>query len=374
MSLAIKAIKTVDKYLGVPLCVVVGGLSNAFRSQKAIKAPKNIAFVKFWALGDSVMTLPLIKAAKKRYPKAKITLFVKHRNLDVYKHQSCIDEINTFEGVTVLKYIFLHKKFDYFIDLEPYLNVSALIAWYMGKERIGFAHGVRSLLYNKTSPFHKDRHMFDIYQELGKRFGVLNVPRRLIRLHTTDRDKKTVQDFLQKNHIKKTDLLIGVAPGAAESARQRMWPKERFARLCDKLARKYKAKLLFFGAANEAELMRSIQGMMRQDSINTAGKLTLQQAFGLIEKCKIFISNDAGLMHVAAAQGCKVIGLFGPNTPKRWAPFTKQSISLYHKLWCSPCIINEKGIMPPCINKEFQKCMKLISVEEVEEAVKDLLK
>ena len=94
----------------------------------------------------------------------------------------------------------------------------------------------------------------------------------------------------------------------------------------------------------------------------------------MIEQCKFFVGNDSGPMHIAAAQGVKTIGLFGPNTPVRWAPIGKKNISVYHEWFCSPCIHTHKGIVPECIFGRDNKCMKAIQVKKVIDAVEKLLK
>ena len=81
----------------------------------------------------------------------------------------------------------------------------------------------------------------------------------------------------------------------------------------------------------------------------------------------MLISNDTGPMHIAAAQGVKTIGLFGPNLPIRWGPFGKWNIAVYKKGVCSysPCINVHKGEVPECRFGEDNKCMKAIKVEDV---------
>jgi len=78
-------------------------------------------------------------------------------------------------------------------------------------------------------------------------------------------------------------------------------------------------------------------------------------------------------MHVAAAQGVKTIGLFGPNLPVRWHPFGRRNISLYKKVGCSPCINTHLGQVPECKweidSKEYKKCMNKITVDDVMKAV-----
>ncbi|MBC8500878.1 MAG: glycosyltransferase family 9 protein [Nanoarchaeota archaeon] len=369
MTLLIDIIRVIDKYFNGLLCLIIGFLSKLFYSKQP-KKPTKIAFIKLWAIGDSVTTLPLIKSVKEKYKKTSVIVIAKKRNFSVYKNQKFIDCIVLLEGRNVLKILGLFRKFDLVFDLEPYLNFSALLAWYIGKTRIGFSDQTRSTLYNETSAFPRNKHIVDIYMGLGELVGIKKRITNLLKLKVREKDKKKADSFLKQSYIKKFDLLVGICPGAAESVRERMWPKERFVTLADKIVKKYGAKIVFIGSPKESKLIEQIKNKMTEPSINVAGKLTLEQTFSLIEKCKIFISNDTGPMHIAAAQGCKVIGLFGPNTPKRWAPFGKGNISLYHKTECSPCIVNEKGIMPKCFNREFQKCMKLITVEEVEKHLK----
>ena len=95
-----------------------------------------------------------------------------------------------------------------------------------------------------------------------------------------------------------------------------------------------------------------------------------------MEKLNWFIGNDAGAMHIAAAQGAKTIGLFGPNIPLRFAPYGKNNISIYKGEICefSPCINVHKGEVPDCLypkhSGDYQKCMKNIKVEDVLDKVK----
>ncbi|MBI2653126.1 glycosyltransferase family 9 protein, partial [Candidatus Woesearchaeota archaeon] len=92
-----------------------------------------------------------------------------------------------------------------------------------------------------------------------------------------------------------------------------------------------------------------------------------------------FIGNDAGPMHIAAAQGVKTIGLFGPNLPIRFGPYGKGNTSLYKGYNCefSPCINVHKGQVPDCLyprnSNDYQKCMKNISVNDVLKEVEKLI-
>ena len=93
--------------------------------------------------------------------------------------------------------------------------------------------------------------------------------------------------------------------------------------------------------------------------------------FYLIEKCNLFVGNDSGPMHIAAAQKVKTVGLFGPNLPERFWPYGKGILLFTRAIiaYFSPCINVHKGQVPDCLfsknSTDYQKCMKNIKVEDV---------
>ncbi|MBN1502544.1 glycosyltransferase family 9 protein [Candidatus Woesearchaeota archaeon] len=359
----VKLIRFVDKYVGVPICYFLYPLKLFDRKPQATQ---RILVIKLWALGDSVLTLPLIKALREHYPNSRIDVVVQERNKEVYT------EIDYIDNVILLSKVWnINKYYDLVFDLEPYLRSSAILGLILGKMRVGFSDQDRSVLYNKSVKFRKDQHMTENYLDMLRVLGHEYDTKNLKKLQVAEKDKKVVREFLNKNKLKK---FIGFCTGAAESSRDiRKWP--RFAELGDILIRKG-YKIVFVGSPNEREeieeVIRNIKS--KGNTINTAGKFNLKQTFFLIENCKYFISNDTGPMHIAAAQGVKTIGLFGPNTPILWAPLGEGNISIYHgKDVCplSPCIKNDQGHMPDCINKSNRViCMKSISAEEVAKYVK----
>jgi ADP-heptose:LPS heptosyltransferase len=106
---------------------------------------------------------------------------------------------------------------------------------------------------------------------------------------------------------------------------------------------------------------------MNSNPILMAGKTTLTQAAALIEKCRLFISNDSGLMHVACAVHTPVIGLYGPTNHIKIGPYSDSSIIIRRGLDCSPCYKREK------VKCKRLDCLKFITVDDVFEAVKSLM-
>ncbi len=361
--MGVRLIKFIDKYIGAVSCLVLAIFKIFSRGYKG-KAER-ILFIQLWGIGETILTLPAIKELRKKYPKAEISILATDRNKDVYSGLGFFDRLIILKlNPLSIKWFMLRnfKKYDLVVDFEEYLNTSSIISFFAGKRRIGFSHGVRALLYTDKVEYNDRQHVVQTHLDLLKPLGAAKKVDRLEKMFVSANDKKAADNFIRKNKLKK---IMGIAPGAAESARSRMWPKENFARLADKLAKKY--SVVFIGSKEEAGLIEEIKGLMKNKAVNAAGKINLKQTFYFISKCKLLISNDTGPMHIAAAMGVKTIGLFGPNLPVRWGPFGKGNVSAYKGNVCeySPCINVHKGQVPECRFGDDNRCMKAISVEDV---------
>jgi heptosyltransferase-2 len=327
----------------------------------------------FWALGDSVLSLPMIEGLRKNFPESRIDVLANKRNFGIFYENKDIDNIIDFNPFNPFALIKLFGKYDICIDTEPVLNFSALLGWLTGGYTTGFIHGFKSLIYSKAVPYNNDQHMVQNYLDLMRATGAKYDTDRLVRLETAKSEKESVEQFLKENNISKKDILVGITPGVGQEVRTRIWPLDRMAELADRLIGKYNAKVIIIGGPDNKETMNEMIGLMKHKPLTSTG-LNLRQVFYLIEKCKIYISTNTGPMHIAAAQQARTIGLFGPTSPVLWGPYGKNNIAIYHppKCGCSPCMdtVNRKFL--PCFNKNSQECMKNISVDEVFEAFENL--
>ncbi len=370
----IETIKKIDRYIGFFLVILLGFITKPFSIFCKIERPKDILAIQFWGIGETILTLPALQALKKKFPKAKLTILATDRVKAVYEDFKHKDKLIILEmsPAQIIKYMFLNfKRYDIVIDMEEYLNISALIALFVGKRRLGFK-GLRSIIYTDSVRYDDDQHVVQTFLDLVRLLGINYDTEKLIGLPFSKQDKEAVARFMHKHGIKKEDFIVGITPGAAESGRQRLWPEERFAALADELVRKHNAKVIFTGSKGETDLVdRIISKTKKNGIISSAGAFNLRQFFALVKECKVFISNDTGPMHIAAAQGVKTIGLFGPNLPERFGPYGPGNIGLYNKIECSPCINVHEGIISECKYKGnlYQKCMKLIKVSDVMDAV-----
>ncbi|MBI2101418.1 glycosyltransferase family 9 protein [Candidatus Woesearchaeota archaeon] len=375
-------IKFIDRHAGNLLCSFLA----LFNKKKLIESSKinKILVVQLWGIGETVLVLPALEALRKNFPNAEITILATARNKDVFFGNKSIDRVclinpNPF---SVLNFIFKNiKKYDLAVDMEEYLNISAIISFFAAERVVGYSHGSRANLYTDKVRYNDKQHAVQTFLDLARTLNIVYDTSKLHKLNFSKNDKTFIDKFLKNNKIQSNDFVVCVAPGAAESAKARMWPYERYAELCDEIISRHRAKVIFIGNAGEISLVGSIQQNMenKEKTINAAGKVTLNQLFCLISRCSLFIGNDAGPMHIAAAQGVKTIGLFGPNLPVRFGPYGKGNIGLYKGYNCefSPCINVHKGEVPDCLyprnSNDYQKCMKNISVDDVLKEVEKVI-
>jgi ADP-heptose:LPS heptosyltransferase len=180
----------------------------------------------------------------------------------------------------------------------------------------------------------------------------------------TDDEKREARIYLQwldqEHPLDPSRPLIGIHPGATWPAKK--WLPERFGQLADLIRARLGAEVILTGGPGDGETVSQVmRGSFAGIRVLTA--LPLRQLAAVIGRCAVYVSNDAGPMHIAAALGVPTIGLFGPGEENIWFPYdpAKGHIALRRDVPCHPCHLdtcNRAGEL----NME---CMKLLSVEEV---------
>ena len=153
---------------------------------------------------------------------------------------------------------------------------------------------------------------------------------------------------------------VAVAPGARWPSKR--WPAQRFAALVARLAATPATQFVVLGENAEAPLAAAVARAAPQASLDLCGRLELLETAAVLQRCRLLITNDSGLMHVAEAVGCPVLAIFGPTTPAfGYAPFLPASRLLHRPPACNPC---SKNGSRPC-HRPTHECMENIGVEEV---------
>ncbi|ADC69095.1 glycosyl transferase family 9 [Methanocaldococcus sp. FS406-22] len=368
----ISILRSVDKYIGNLIISLLSIFKTKTHKNLTDKKPKNVLIIRLWTLGESLLTLPMIKKLKDEG--YNVSVLVTKRSKGVFENVDFVDEIIDFENFwEVLKKF---KKYDVVIDTEPYLNISAILGWFLGRDVIGFKGLFRDKLYDFKIEYNDKIHAVYNFCNMLKPFDIDYKPEKLVPLKYTEKDKENVNKLLKEYDLDDKKL-IGIHCGTAETAPWRSWKKEKFAKLIEKLVEDG-FYVVLTGSMGDYEINEKILNLVnnkyRDRVFNFACKTNLREFAYLLTKFKVFVSNDTGPMHLSAAMGTKTIGLFGPNLPERFAPFGKGNIAIYkaRSLDCSPCINVHKGEFKEC--KLNGKCMDLIEVEDVYNVIVDLVK
>jgi len=324
-------------------------------------------------IGDAVMTLPAINSVRASYPRAHLAILAKPPVTDIYRLFSAADEIIPYEnkfdtplGVFRLAHALRLKKFDAAILLQNAIE-AAIIALAAGiRVRAGYNSDGRGFLLThairRTEGILKV-HQIDYYLEMVKGLGCADVDRS-IHLETYI-SPAAAGEVLQQYLPGKSRSIIGIAPGATYGPAKR-WLPERFAATADRLSKDLNAQVVLFGGKTDWKTAEQVRQRACPDMINLAGKTTLRETIYLISQCRLFVSNDSGLMHVAGALNIPTVAIFGSTNPVTTSPAGEKTILVRKPASCSPCL---KKVCPT----DF-RCMTMITVDDVVAAANALLK
>lgn len=340
-----------------------------------------ILLIRLSSLGDIVLTSPAIRAVRKHFPESHIAMLVGKRAADVITENPHLDEVITLDRKTSNRSIsetrqvvaeLRRRKFDLTIDFQRKFRTSLLAYLSGAKYRVGY-HQPCGALCAVRVPDRVNKHAIDRNFDLLAAIGV-HTDEREMELFLSDADRENAKQILAAAQIDSQKLKVGLFPGAGWKHRE--WLPERFAAIGDLAYESFGAQTLIFGGANEKDLVDKVAGYMTCAPIRLAGNLRIRQLAALIEKCDVFVTNDTGPMHIAAAMKTPTVALFGPGnhikfqpiglTP-HFSPVLECGVGLHttirHDVPCSPC----KQFTDRC---QDNICMKLITVEEVWSAVR----
>ncbi|WDP89418.1 MAG: lipopolysaccharide heptosyltransferase II [Desulfobacter sp.] len=313
-------------------------------------------------VGDAIMTTPVIRAVRKNFPQAHIAVLAKPWVVPVYESNPHVDEVMIYEnggrhkmgaGTLRLARDIRRKNFDLAILMQNAFE-AALLAFLAGvPERLGYDTDARTLLLNrciKMDPALKKGHLIDYYIAILTRAG-LRADSRDLELHVSAEDRTWAQSLLAEKDLSGSGMpVIGINPGATGGTAKRWFP-ERYAELAGALAEKYNTKVIIFGGASDYDLGEKISAMSQGACVNMAGKTSLARAFALIGACDLFVTNDSGLMHAAAALKVNQVAVIGSTDFIATAPSNPNSIMVREPVHCSPCLKKECPIDHRCMER-----------------------
>lgn len=327
-------------------------------------------------IGDAVMTTPVVRAIRKNFPDAEISILTKPWVAPVFESSPYIDNILIYDdsgkhkglsGKLRLARELKQYGFDAAILLQNAFE-AALITFFAGiPYRIGYNTDARGFLLTHSvpcTPQIKKMHQTGYY--LGILHGIgLETDGLGLDLVVDKKYQKRAVEILEEYGISSADRLVGINPSATFGPAKQWFPK-RYAALSDKIHEIFGASILLFGGPGDREMGVRISQMMQHPPIDLCGKTNLEEAIALINMCNLFITNDSGLMHVAAALNIPLIAIFGSTNPVTTGPQSQKSKIVRVPIKCSPCL------KPECPEGHL-KCMDQIDIDMVFEAVREIL-
>jgi heptosyltransferase II len=315
-------------------------------------------------VGDAVMSLPAIRAAREALPGAHLTVLARPSVADLYARERAIDGVMLYVGGRRQAAAELRREgFDAAI-LLPNSFDAALVAWRARiPRRIGYRRDGRRWLLTDAipppEPGEIPRHERFYYLELLHRAGIIHEypPCAEVRLDGRDRAREAGLAAFGDADIQ--EPVVGVSPGAAYGDAKR-WLGERFAEAAASVARARAASVALFGSAAERPLCESIGGSIRAGGVqvrNFAGETTLRQFIDLAAACRIFLTNDSGAMHIASALGVPTVTVFGATDDTTTGPTGAWARIVREPVECAPCLLRACPI--------DHRCMTRVSAERV---------
>jgi lipopolysaccharide heptosyltransferase II len=326
-------------------------------SPKELKSFRILIRASNW-LGDSVISMPAVRAIKAGRPDAHITIASPKKIASVWKLVPEVDEVigltnnSLFSAVRSIRQ---RPRFDVAILFPNSLRV-ALEVWLAGApRRVGYRGHHRRWLLNQIIPERSRlgpiEHQVLHYLHIAREVGGLSEP-------------PPVRMFLPRGKSNGASAKIGLCPGAEYGPAKR-WLPERFAEVAVAISAQRPVQWILFGTAGDAEIGATIESLVGANCINRIGKTTMNDLIAELSECALLLTNDTGTMHLATLLAVPVVAVFGSTEPYLTGPLGNARHIIRHQVECSPCFLRECPI-------DF-RCMKAVTVEEVVEAVSSLL-
>ncbi len=336
--------------------------------------PKKILIREPNWVGDNIFTLPAVQKLRESYPEAHLAVLTKAGLGSFWEMVPEVDEVITCDLKGGFKDCgkkwglirsLREKEFDLAV-IFPRSFESALWMWLAGiPERWGYREEARSLFLTRraTSPRgYRHTHRIDYYYHLLDN-AESDCPAPPARLSVPADLRGWGKEFIEREAGGSDyGFLVGLHPRASHGP-AKCWPLEYYARLAGLLTADGDTTVLVFGKDHEKEMAETVARAGGPKTLNLAGKTDLKQLAALIGLCRVFVANDTGPLHLAAALDVPVIGLFGSSDPDATAPRGRSARVSYKNLPCSPCL---RRFCPT----DF-KCMTSIAPEEVLSLIKE---
>lgn len=371
----------IDRYAGIPLLVF---LSLLFKREKRlpIENLKEILIIKFAAIGDVILMVPMLRLLKRYYPEAKITFLCSDINYGMVKRVKYVDEIinyNIHSAISnprkFIKFLSVIRKgtFDLVIDAEQWSRINAILTVFLKKKyTIGFKFEkqYKHSYYDAISIHSKEQHEVENFLSLLNIIGITaKEGEKYLEFDLKDEDLNFAEEYWKENRLE-GKYVVCMQPGSGVNGYAREWKDEYYAALGKKLVSEFEnVRILLTGLKSDFERCELIVNAIGENARNIAGKNNMDRDLAVVKKSNLMICGNTGILHLAASVGTKTIGLHGPNNSVLWGAYDKNAVVVQSDIYCSPCLYlgHDFGCKKPV-------CMDRISVEDVYQKILESMK
>jgi heptosyltransferase-2 len=350
----------------------------------------NILIIALSGIGDALMFTPSLKKLNEDFPSAQIDILAMYKGVkDIYEKLPGVNKVlyhnflNSSKTDSLAFVLKLRNRYDITINVYPsnrkeYNLISFLIGAkkraavnYLRKGKVNLSF-LNNVFITENDLLHNVEENILLCERLSGKKTVSIPP---LQLKLTGKEIDFAEQFFIENKIN-NEIIIGFHPGCSplKNHEKRRWETEKFALLAQKLISYYSANILVFGGPEEEPVKEEIVRLTNRSMISAVTTNSILQTAAIMKHCKLFITNDSGLMHIAAALKLKTVAILGPTNKNYIYPWQTEYKIASINLECSPCFYySPKHLMCSRSDQKF-KCIKELDVDLVYEQVAELIK
>ena len=332
-----------------------------------------ICLIKPSALGDVIQTLPVLSALRSRFPNAHIAWVVNRAYADLLAGHPHLDETIVFDrqrarpwsrpartAFSSLLKTLQERQFDLTCDLQGLLRSAIMTRATKARRRIGLGdarEGARLFYTNIVPVPHCDMSAVERYWLVAESLGVGATSKQfLIALSSSERQ------WAERQLAGLDGLRVAIHSGARWVTKR--WPVSHFAELARRLEHEAGARLVLVGGPEESDVARQIVAAVQDRGVDLTGRTTLKQLTAVLSQVNLLVTNDSGPMHLAAAVGTPVAGIFTCTSPERARPYGPDHLIIGTSVWCAASYLKKCSRM---------ECMSELTPDRVWPLVRDHL-
>jgi len=312
-------------------------------------------------LGDAIMATPAIELLSEYHPDAKFTFVGSYVSIEALKHhpkceRAVVDETKKAANRFIATYKLARElgAFHLAVTFRNQLHSSLLLRFTNTVVCLAKQSWHSMFLLSHTPRIKAGKHLVLQYAQLA-----------MTNVDNYSNNIGALKLYIEPQEFTKPTL--GINAGATYGSAKRWYP-ERFAQVASEFSDKF--DIIIFGGPGEVEMAKEIEdnliSLNTHNFINLAGKTNIEELCSNIAGCSLFITNDSGPMHVAAAYQVPTVAIFGPTKHKETSQWMNQKSKIVREeMECAPCMKRECPL-------KHHECMKNITASKVIEAVKDL--